>query len=402
MGESFSEEHKATFNNALQLQGETDDQVVDQSLLVDLGNGHGVEVPLDGQVVLHDHALPSNSDIDLSNRIQWVKENDEGNLVPDSNRFLKYYDKQILDHRIEAQQASLEAVPQNTEGLNMDSIYDFLSRYGLVAPPITVMDMEHRDEFKEKALLPEDLSDGIKGAHVPQSGVNFVLRDTLLEKLNGPRITETFIVHELAHAARKSGQLVANKTDDAIKYRVPRTGFAVDKNSLGSSETVSRAQFFEEGFAQHIAQEYLEEQQGANQGLIEGYEERVCAIIALNGPSGNFEISVPLKYAYVSGEGDNAAEVNVDVAASSEAAYGLDLLLNKDPELVDVMMKVREDPIHIREFVQRINQLSPGLYGELRLLGYDKYDFAKGVRLIIDRLYEGDDELAAEQVLDKG
>jgi hypothetical protein len=33
MGESFSEEHKATFNNALQLQGETDDQVVDQSLI---------------------------------------------------------------------------------------------------------------------------------------------------------------------------------------------------------------------------------------------------------------------------------------------------------------------------------------------------------------------------------
>lgn len=273
----------------------------------------------------------------------------------------------------------ISQIEHNEDKIDKQRVTDFLRSYGLEVRPFIVVDAENW--YKVNHFLGDDLrtidTNGFYDAISDLAVVPYLEAD---EKYN-KGATEANLVHELAHANHRDSFYIGTpKVDD--KYSVmPRHGLSV----------IGYGDFFEEGFAETMSIKYIQEALGRKKGFPP--EDHVAHESA---PDDSVFV-IPGKY-------HRLTEDDSDSPAPAVAAYGMELLIAKDPAIFDAMLLARHDVAGLREFARRVEALSPGLYGYLRSLYYKTtaqtlgYDFLQGVQVILDEVYEGSQYKADEAI----
>lgn len=231
-------------------------------------------------------------------------------------------------------------------------------------------------------------------------GGHVVVRD-----YEGPKVRELFgndfqvkrtLSHELAHAAATKGtplmyteggtELDGTVTITAMHYLPPSQGFNKHRKTPDGSQQVGS--FFEEGHVELTAMQAM--------GITQEVEEWFDDFAVVQGdvyyygqdmpprPRAGDALPVPVRYAQrklVEHQGRTGAVV-LPANTTSLAAYGIDLLDELSPGLYDDMKAARKDPGQFSKVVARIEGVQPGLYRHLRELQYDRISFKIGVHAI--------------------
>lgn len=270
---------------------------------------------------------------------------------------------------------------QNLTGLDIQKTNDFLESYGIPSSDIYVFD---RNQIKHFAsIVGLGGSDSTWGINDRRLGVTAIFRDPVLEANNGPGFTEGIIIHESTHNTGETGQTILVEEDGSRILLPLRLGQSFD-NEFGI-----HGNFYEEALAEFMSYLYTRDALGLPEGF--GFSG------VYNHTGG---IALPGKYTHIDMGGNNATDSVYDLMAPSMAAYGLELLLMKSPELFPLLLNSRDSIDDRKKFISQLNQLSPGLYRELRSLPYTEEGFGEGIKLIVDKLYDGDMQETARLVVD--
>lgn len=287
---------------------------------------------------------------------------------------------QKLEHdRTETRRRLDSELVENTEGLHLERVDAFLQQYGLPPNAARVFDETQFTQLKSILSLEEE-PESTGGMYDPYTDIVVVFRDRPMEKDNGAGITETIIVHESIHSTANLAQEVVVSDGDITQLLQIQVGEPRDINGGAYGD------FYEEALAEFMAYLYARDVLELPDGF--GPHE-------VHYEAGG--IVVPGKYAYLNSK-DGKEEYKVQ--PSSLAAYGLELLLIKSPELFPLLLNSRYSPKDRQRFIQKVNALSPGLHQELRNLPYTKKDFNHGVWLIIEQLYNNDLMGTAQAIVD--
>lgn len=204
------------------------------------------------------------------------------------------------------------------------------------------------------------------GGNFDDLGLVVMVRSPQIEEANGTAYTEATLLHEKAHSAHAFDDLIYTKAGTNINYWVPRHGHGI------AAKAGSEGAFFEEGFAELLAAEYMKEQMGMPNGV---WDE---------------DITVPTK------TGDDLPGIyawKVDdskflYANSAIAAHGLELLMVEKSELYQALLKARNSVEGLRQVAQVVDSVEPGLYPKLRKLSYSEAGFSEGLHDIKSALSE--------------
>lgn len=268
----------------------------------------------------------------------------------------------------------LSEVESDESGLDIARVNSFLSKKGMLPKPFVIIDPSELDHFKQVIGAPANSILPV-AAYTPQFDFVFVLRDPDLEDLNGPEITESRLVHEQAHANNNFRTKAFWKySDGRVKHEEVRTGFSI----LGDNWT--EGSFYEEGFAELMSHKYITEELGLKGGL---YDWPGSARLIVGDPNYRY----PGSYLY-----------NGGMTMPIHAAYGVELLIAKDPTILDAMHEARKTTEGLRMFANKVEALSTGLYTKLRKVAYDGISFVNANGLIVQTLYGGDYDKAVNQV----
>lgn len=272
-----------------------------------------------------------------------------------------------------------ETVPSTVE-LDTDRISGFLEKHDMTMRPFIVVDNENVPSLEQAIGARAGSLAGDTGAYLSTVDLVYVVRDPKIEAVNkGHAVTEATLVHEQTHgnSAHKTIIYAPYDEQDIPSFARVRNGFRVG----------DQGSFFEEGFAGLMEHLYITEELGLADGLAD-----LDAWQRIGLPDGSF---FTLPGSYLQEVGGSALPEPVPAAY---AAFGVELLVAKDPGLLRVMSRARQDVDGLREFAARIEALSPGLYRELGSKPYTPYGFIDADRSIIDRLYDGDRRKALELV----
>lgn len=276
----------------------------------------------------------------------------------------------------------LKAFPSRFEGLNMDRVKSFLENRDYAVGIVVAFYEDEGSEIKKILGEYSYVADELMGVGTGDSlAVYAGLFDMVfvVRKREGedPRFIEKLIVHELGHAS----SAYKNRYDVCfpyLLYSAGRTGFASDN----MRSLKRRGVFFEEGFVESLAAEYKIENppEGYNEEMLEQFGVTSIEVPAIDFKLGDYSIKLPLRYV-------DSSTGRIIVPAL--AAYGVDLLSQKIPELRDTMQRARAgDTNALRTVPRLLNSVYPGLYEILNTLSYrdNGEDFVKGTQLILDVL----------------
>lgn len=252
-----------------------------------------------------------------------------------------------------------------TEGLDVARVDAFMTSFGLHSPACVYLE---KDDSKISPELWGLLGVGgapggrvyrdLNGSYLELADVAAVIRDPELDRLNGPEFAESVAVHERAHGAftysdtvrvilGEDGEVL--ESDDALK--VAQTGFlerTLPTSTDEESELVGT--FWSEAFAELMRGYYVEHTRGA--GGFTSYADGIT--VDVDG------IPVPSKYLYAHREGEYTLDDPV------YAAVGLEMLVNRDPELFPALLRFCSSKAALQEVKDRVNAFSPGLYEVVR------------------------------------
>ncbi len=274
----------------------------------------------------------------------------------------------------------LHEVRHEETGLNVGRVAKFLDHYGLPMHDFIAVDSNDMPALEN--LVGGAGGDEAKttGAYFAVLDLSYVVRNRAAEAANGPELTESLLVHEIGHASAKNKPLGLARTQSGeIGTLLLRSGFSVKDN-----DGEERGSFFEEGFAGLMEHRYVTEELAMPNGFPQkaGSQE-----LSLNGNPYKLPQSFFVK---------SSKKNKIGISVSSHSAYGIELLIAKDPAIFDAMLKSRTDIEGLREFAKRIEALSPGLYSALSRVPYETRDFMEATNLIIEKIYEGDQDKALE------
>ena len=259
-------------------------------------------------------------------------------------------------------------IPSNTEGLDTERVSSFISSYNLLVGEHIVFDEEYLPQLKELLLpsrsLRNGLRDGSPGVFIAELDLVLVVRGRDSEVLNGAIYTEGLLVHELVHASGRHRVYVHNGTT----VYMPRCGFA-----LSNGET-SSGSFFEEGCAEMLRGQYIQDFSPSR--TILGLLDFLSADMV-------YKYSVDAKYCYFT------PTRGISMFAGSPAAYGLELLCERDNQLRDALLSARGRVEDLRRVARIVSQISPNLYRQLRRsaeFGFDSVGLTSGLKIIKETL----------------
>ncbi len=285
----------------------------------------------------------------------------------------------------------LKNIPSTTEGLNLKQVENFVRSFGLPIRDYVIFNDDNMKYSKAIVEIFEKLNlDWDKETYSTEwvamcdNELDLILvkRFSEDENLNGSNVTEALLVHELAHGSSGFSRCII--TSDS-KIVMPRVGFKVS-----SSLSDKQGAFLEEGFADLLAGKYNQTYTSSTikekfSGLFPrkymGYN--LTEIYSSTSDGKIVLLPFPSHQAILT---DN----NSDFAyrESALAAFGLELLCDKNPKLFQMLLKARTDIKYLRYIAQAIDQISPGLYVELRKLKYSNEDFSAGLYIILNKVYD--------------
>lgn len=267
---------------------------------------------------------------------------------------------------------------------------------GLELAPIAVLDDEHFEEAQ--AIVGDGDTQDLSGGYLWERIILREPSDPQIEELFGKNFILGNMLHEGGHSSGgESKGLVVSRVLPNEEHGYTRhirraqglSGFR--KYKFEGSEIKTEGDFIEESFADLFRARALErldmlphaeEQQTADYGI------RYLGEGATPPEDADDLLVMPLKFILAKPLEDGNGRIAIYGDISHIAAYGLSLLDEARPGLFDQMKLARNDPKKQIEVIKTINNIKPGLYKELRNLGYTRDDFIKGVKIIQAALAE--------------
>lgn len=250
----------------------------------------------------------------------------------------------------------LERFQSDERGIDTGRVESFFTQKGLRTKPNLLI-----SSFNAGMLVGELRLQGIhmestheSGRYLNQLGFSYVVREEDYEETMGPEFSESIAVHEQSHSVSEILSLNAIQDSEGKHIRLRRDGFM----------TRGRGSFLAEAFAELMRVEYVVNEMGMPYGFL-GYE-------------GEFEdTGLPAKYAHVDPDSGEP-----DFVPSSLAAFGMELLIEKDSGIMPALYEACIDMSGIIEVARRIHQIKPGLFSLLHRLKYEENDFQTGLTAI--------------------
>jgi hypothetical protein len=237
------------------------------------------------------------------------------------------------------------------------------------------------------------------GIYLPTIDVAVTYRRRELEELNGPEFTESLAIHEATHGSSRHNTTRVLMVDDAsgktqLAMKDARIGQAIRSHPtrvIAEEETETGENFvglfWEEAVAEYVRGVYVKEVLGKPGGFTDFTEEVTKPI----GHNGLTPVPLSSRYAYTV---ENGRKTFVDAAF---AASGLELLVQRDPELLPAFLQARNETAGLQDVARRINAIAPGLYEAIRD-GYNtESEFNAGASRIVEALAEMDNAKASDQ-----
>lgn len=293
----------------------------------------------------------------------------------------------------------LADVPHNEAGLDVPRITSFLNRYGLITKPFVGVDEAGKKAINEVLNCPDKTTQ--LAGYVPNLDFIYVLRGSR-EAAQSPEVSEANIVHEQFHSNQSFQNILTYKGESSqsrIGYYMLRNGFVVHMQSFGNTTEVERSaqipqnrkygNYFEEGGAQFMQHLYVTKELGLSNGFLDRSDPQEINEKVDESTSASYL----LPGSYLSSANGELIWHN-----SAHAAFGLQLLVAKDPAIFRAMLEARSTTAGLREFAGRIAALGHGIYRSLSECTYGQTQFAEATHYIIERLYDGDPVKALDAV----
>lgn len=254
-----------------------------------------------------------------------------------------------------------------------------VTELGFPAPRVTVMDDE---DF-----------DSIPGFNKIEGYGGTVLRGRVAVRngrqgfANQQEFVSRVIAHEVAHALGEREEVLITTGYDANEPEKFHFGhidnanpFIKMKASRGKEVSV-QGKLLEEGFAELQGMAMRE---ATGLGPSEEYVQRVEEGVKRAVEEGYMSPRVsPIRYSiFCVDEIEGLKWISGD---NGNAAYAVDLLREKAPDLLDDMLQARREPGHYRKVVESIERIEKGLYRKLRENPYNGAS-AQGVELVKNAL----------------
>jgi hypothetical protein len=270
----------------------------------------------------------------------------------------------------------LAELPRDERGLNIARITGFFERYGLAAKPFIGVDDAGQKAIDEIMQVTHEPDETV-ASHFPLLGFTYVVRKPD-ETAKESAALEANAVHELSHANHPHRDILTfTRIGGGIGYILMRNGFT---ERIGGSRC---GNYLEEGFAGLMEHLYITDELGLRNGFL-----GITQPHKLDMEPGSTYL-LPGSYLHPGTE-----EGFVKWLRSAHPAYGLQLLMGKDPAIFSAMIAARKDIEGMHEFTGRIDALDAGLYSELRSHPYDEMRFRQATQYIINRLYDGNAQAA--------
>jgi hypothetical protein len=208
-----------------------------------------------------------------------------------------------------------------------------------------------------------------------------ITRDREYENSTGVIYTEGLLAHELAHA---SSMYQGYVTTDYIRFYTPRVGFCLPQNQ------VAWGWLLEEGWADmhranYVAQNASEEEKAKLKASLKFGEIEMEDTVPITTPAGVI-LPLPAKYLYVTPEGKPTTK------SSAYAAYAIELLCKKNPDMQTLLIEGRSSVEGLRKLAQAIEIIMPGLYKKLQSSDYTEASFSEKLSTVITNVAGGLDK----------
>lgn len=255
------------------------------------------------------------------------------------------------------------SLPNAMEGLNLDRVDEYAQKAGLSDKPTKYL---NEDDYTI-ATARVETSGHSEGVYVHLVGILFVKRNVALESLNGPGITESFTIHEKAHATHiptpfeivhsQRGRLFWKRHETMAD--TTRSGFKFSQRNGG------RGIFLEEGYAELERGRYVEQQ-----GLVNDFTAGAVNYDEARGSA------IPMRYFYKQTE--RGGEPSLTIAPGALAATVLDSFVNDSHKNLQIMRSARQNAAGLSRFIRSLNVFMPGLYS--RLMHANQQELVKLIR----------------------
>jgi hypothetical protein len=273
--------------------------------------------------------------------------------------------------------------PSFEHGLDVQRVDRFLAARGLDAPPVVLLTASTAARVRDglaRLGYSHSVLDGLashdgqaEGAHFGELGIAVAMRDLALERLNGTAYTEAVLVHEKAHGSAVVNDIVIYRTQDGhAEYFPARRGFyCPDQRRRTALE--DQGAFLEEAFAHYLAGEYVRSELGMPNGVWRrGAQPSWVAGLP----------DLPARYLWGASTAHAKGASGVRYTPAAFAAAGLELLIDRRPELWPALVSARTSVSGLRDVARIIESVDAGLYGQLRRLDYNEKDFTAGLAAI--------------------
>ena len=259
----------------------------------------------------------------------------------------------------ELERSDVEAMPNDTSGLDVERISAFADQMGADEKLIRYLSEEDFKTVRQKRDGNDQKLTDPEGYYSPSGDLIVVRRNRALEELNGPAITESFAVHEIAHGFQFGAPYRALRTTEGklfwrrkmVTVSPTRGGFRVAPNR--EDTTPVQGYMLEEAYAEYERGLYVQEHD-----LIDAFTSGAVNIELFE------DSQLPMHYVYKTLDDDG--QPSLTFSEGAPLAMVLELLFGEDLSFLDTMREARKTPLGLRTFIQYLNHKQPGLYARLR------------------------------------
>jgi len=247
------------------------------------------------------------------------------------------------------ERATICAMEQDTDGLDIDRLQDFATENGAPNLPIIALSPKNYAKatmlaYNEKGYATTD------GKLAAEHGLILARRDPDLERTHGPKITEAVIAHEIGHAAAMPTVLARvdveykkqlfGGTNGRVSGKLTRLGF----HEFPRDGAVT-GHVFEEGYAERLRGKYVREQLGMARGFSDLSVEPTPLDVHVTGRRGNQDFLNGTYGAYLLGQ---MCEINADLSDALRDARAdistkgnvVDIVDSFEPDMYDNLNKL--------------------------------------------------------------
>jgi hypothetical protein len=245
--------------------------------------------------------------------------------------------------------------------------------------PIKIVDSE---SFQRLTEIDNSYIEGLEG-------FNKLGRIVLKENPESiERYGDNFLLHKIIHETHHSSKAPSYNLIHTRTIENPETGLletvitpkfneCADFTSVKITEEniTPQGQLFEETYAELntlIDMKELKEIEGCHHAI--GIKDERVVIIDQRNNDDGWSYVVPMRFAMAHNHHrEDLASQFTDYNWASYSLYQLD---SQSPGIIDDLTLARDDPDRFQEMIRKINDVRPGLYGELNNLSLNEFKYA--------------------------